>query len=133
MTVEDPTQQPRSIGRRVMFLLAVLSVIGVIVTLYNYFDASNGIHGSEGALLVIVSTILMLLASLALAFRWPPIRWIRGVLSALILLDIIGTAAAGYLLESWTLLILMIVALLVWLGSFLLPRSGRSTQPEIAR
>jgi len=103
---------PRQIA---MWLLALISLLSLALTIFDYFDTSNGIHGTAGVMLVIVSTALMLIASLVIAL-WVHRGWVRGVLLFLIVLDIVCTAAAGYFLESDTLMILMLLALICWLG-----------------
>lgn len=106
-----------SVGVRTygLWVLALASLIAFAVTIYNFFDKSNGIHGTEGALLVVVSTALMLIASLVISVGRVRPRWFRVLLEVLILLDILGTGLAGYLLESWALVGLMVIALIGWL------------------
>jgi hypothetical protein len=97
------------------WLLALAALVGLGIAVFNDLDTANGIHGSYGALLVIVSTALMLLAALALAI-WPRLpRGLRGLLLVLILLDIAGTGFAAYMLEAWWLVGAMSAALLFWL------------------
>lgn len=109
---------PRQIA---IWLLALFSLLSLALTIFNDLDPSNGIHGTVGALLVVVSTALMLIASVIVAL-WARRGWGRGVLLFLILLDIVCTAAAGYFLESTTLMILMLLALICWLAHVFAPR-----------
>lgn len=95
-------------------LLFAVSVLGVAVSVFNYFWTGNGIHGSLGALLVIGSTALMALASGAIAVGVAR-GWIRSLLIALIFLDILGAGFAAYMLEAEILLGLMVLALLAWI------------------
>lgn len=106
-----------NIGMTLVFLLSLLALIDA---LFNYFWRGNGIHGTEGALLVIVSTLLMALAAGVIVNRWGP-RWGRRVLEFLLLLDFIGTAAAGYFLEAWVLLALVGLSFIAWLVHFARP------------
>jgi hypothetical protein len=97
------------------WLLALSALVGLGIAVFNDLDRSNGIHGSYGALLVIVSSTLMLLAALALVI-WPHMpRGVRGLLLVLILLDIVGTGFAAYMLEAWWLVGAMSAALLFWI------------------
>ena len=93
----------------------VLSVLALIDSLFNYFSTGNGIHGTEGALLVIVSTLLMAVAIGIVLNRWGP-HWLHVLLEVLIVLDFIGTGAAAYLLEAWILLALVLLAFIAWLA-----------------
>jgi hypothetical protein len=94
-----------------MSAVCILAVLGLIDTLFNYFWTGNGIHGSEGALLVVVSTLLMAIAAGLIAGRW--IRgWVRGVFEVLLFLDFLGTGLAAYFLNAWVLLGLVVLAFL---------------------
>jgi hypothetical protein len=97
-----------------MSAVAVLSALAVFDSLFNYFWSGNGIHGTEGALLVVISTFLMLIAAVLIAARW--IRGgLRAVFDVLIVLDFAGTILAGWLLEAWILVALVVLAALAWL------------------
>lgn len=99
-----------------IWLLAAVSTLGLAVSVFNYFWTGNGIHGSLGALVVIGSALLMAVASAAIAVslaRGP----VRSVLAVLILLDILGTGFAAYMLEAQILFGLMILALIAWIVS----------------
>lgn len=110
-----------------MAAVLFLSALSLLVALFNYFEPGNGIHGTEGALLVVISTALLLIAAGVVWKRWGP-GWFRAVLEVLIFLDFLGTAAAAYLLEAWLLLALIAIAFVVWLAHFLRP--ARSTRPS---
>ncbi len=91
------------------------SLIGLGAALFDYFWTGNGIHGTPGALLVVITITLMFLAAAALTF-WPTMpRWLRGILLFLILLDIGGTGFAAYMLGAWRVLGAMALALLGWI------------------
>jgi glycerol-3-phosphate acyltransferase PlsY len=100
-------------SRAAIWLLVAVSALGLAVSVFNYFWTGNGIHGSLGALIVIGSTLLMALASAAIAVGFAR-GWVRSVLAVLILLDILGTGFAAYMLEAQILLGLMILALIAW-------------------
>jgi hypothetical protein len=96
-----------------LLLLTLASLLGLADAIFNYISTDNGIHGTEGALLVVVSTALLVVASLLLIGG---IRgWLKGLFEVLIFLGILGTGAAAYFLEAQILLILMVIALLGWL------------------
>jgi quinoprotein glucose dehydrogenase len=102
-------------GDVAMTLSLVLSALAFVVSLFNYFWTGNGIHGTEGALLVVVSTLLLTLATGVVFNRWGA-GWLRIVLEVLIGLDFLGTIAAAYLLQAWILVALVILAALPWLA-----------------
>jgi hypothetical protein len=95
--------------------MTLAALAGLAIAAFNYFSSGNGIHGTGGALLVVISSALLWLAALALAI-WPDLpRWLRGVLLALIVLDIFGTGLAAYMLEADWLLAAMAAVLLGWI------------------
>jgi hypothetical protein len=97
-----------------MTAVLVLSVLALIDAVFNYFWTGNGIHGTEGALLVVVSTLLMVIAAGLILARW--VRGgLRGLFEVLLLLDFLGTAAAAYLLEAWILVALVVLTFIVWI------------------
>lgn len=98
-----------------VMLLVVAGGLGLAVSIFNYFWPGNGIHGSTGALLVVGSTALMVVAAVVIAADAFGRRWLDVLLAALILLDILGTGLAAYFLTAWILLGLMVVALFAWL------------------
>jgi hypothetical protein len=83
----------------------------VIVT----FHEGNGIARSGGAYLVLVTTLLLVLASLLLALYRFARKWLRVLLSFLILLDLFGTAFAGYFLETPILIAFMALGIVGWI------------------
>ena len=122
MSFHADLQRPVGWRRTGIWVLALVSAIGLVLAAVGYLNPANGIHGSAGALLVVISTLLMLGAALVIAL-WVRRGWVRGTLLALILLDIFGTAAAGYLLESYWLVGAMVLALLLWLVGVFAPRA----------
>lgn len=97
-----------------MVLLTGLAVLALLDSLFNYVWQGNGIHGTEGALLVVISTLLLAIGGWLVAARWVH-GWIRLALDILIFLDLIGTGVAAYFLNAWILLALDVIALLVFL------------------
>lgn len=97
------------------WLMAAAGALGLLVSTIAYFRRASGVDHTAGALLVVVSTLLLTGAAVALALtvgargRW---RWPLFVLA---LLDVLGTALAAYFLHAWLLLALMAVALAGWI------------------
>ena len=95
-----------------MWAVSLLSLLAFIDSIFNYVWTGNGIHGSEGALLVVISTFLLTIAAGIVAGD-RIYGWVGVILEILIVLDFIGTAAAAYLLEAWILLALAAIAWIV--------------------
>ena len=101
------------------------SALSLIVSLIEYFMPENGIDGSLGALVVVGSTAVMLVAA---AVVW--LGYARKTLKVLILLDIVGTGFAAYMLDANVLIGFMALAVIGWLvGVF---AGGRSREPATA-
>ncbi|WP_147272234.1 hypothetical protein [Phyllobacterium salinisoli] len=95
-------------------VIALGAAAGLIISLIAYTTRSSGINGTGGALLVIASSTAILLAALALVI-WTSMRgWLPGTLIFLLILGILGTAFAAYLLDSAWLLVAMAVCLVGW-------------------
>ena len=116
---------PRSVG---VWVLGIATALGLIDAIFNYFWTGNGIHGTEGALLVVASTFLMGVAAVLIGNRWVG-GWLRTLFEILLVLDFAGTAAAAYLLEAWILLILVVLAFVAWIAH--LVRPARRTTPNL--
>jgi hypothetical protein len=118
---------PRVVG---FWVLGIATALALIDSIFNYFWTGNGIHGTPGALLVIISTALQLIATLLIYFRIVRGGW--GVLfEVLIFLDLIGTAVAANLLEARILLLLTVIAFIGWLLQ-LIREPARNTTPEVS-
>lgn len=96
-------------------IVLVAGAAGLSISIFNYFSTVNGIHGSAGAALVMISSLLMLLSAAALLLSDGMSPALRGTLVALIVLDILGTGLAGYMLEADWLVAAMAVALIGWI------------------
>lgn len=96
-------------------LTALAAILGAVLGCYAYFTPGSGVDNSGGALLVIVSSILILLASALLALVSGVPRWLRGVFLVLLSVGIVCTAVAGYFLELDVLVGMMIVAFIGWI------------------
>ena len=92
-------------------LLTLAVASGLAIAIFNYVWPNNGIHGSAGALLVMISSLLMVIAAAGLASADEMRPNLRSSLVLLILLDILGTGLAAYMLEAHGLIAVMAVAL----------------------
>ena len=101
--------------RPVAWLLPLGALIALGAAIFDDFDPGNGIHGTGGVLLVIVSSAVMLILALALV-RWRRSPgWVHGLLLVLLIIDIAGTGLASYLLEAWWVFGATVLALIGWL------------------
>lgn len=106
------------------WLLVAASVLGCADAIINFFWTGNGIHGTEGAAMVIFTSTLLVLGAMLLTVRglW---GWLRVVVDVLVVIDLLGTGFAAYLLEAWILLGLMAVGLIGWLIHIFAPTIAR--------
>jgi hypothetical protein len=112
------------------WLLLASAVGGVAAAAVAMFREGNGIAYSGGAILVLVSTALLLVAALILCLYRSRPRWLTVLLAALMLLDLIGTGLAAYFLEAQALLALMALGLVGWLVFVLVdPGDARRAPP----
>ena len=123
-----PLMNIRNSGDIAIWLVALLALLAFLDSIFNYFWTGNGIHGTEGALLVVASTFLMGVAAVLIGNRWVG-GWLRTLFEILLVLDFAGTAAAAYLLEAWILLILVVLAFVAWIAH--LVRPARRTTPNL--
>ena len=93
-------------------IIALAAAIAIGISLYDYCVTATGLEGTEGVILTGVAAALMLAAAFGLMAR--SVGALATTLRVLILLDIIGTAVAGYFLESGLLIAAMLVALAGW-------------------
>jgi quinoprotein glucose dehydrogenase len=96
------------------WLLLLSALAALCVAVFEYFWHGNGIHGTGGALIVIVSTALVLAGAFVLGRLPERARGMRILLLVLLVVDILGTALAAYLLEAYALLALVVLALVGW-------------------
>jgi hypothetical protein len=96
------------------WLIAIAAAVGFVITLINYFTPHGPIAQTWGALLVLVSTALMLVAALWIACGALP-RWLLVLFDILIVIDVLGTGFCAYMLETQMLLACMVIALIGWI------------------
>ena len=112
------------------WLVAVASLLGLLLALYGYLTPHDGISFTPGALLVVVSTALILAASVLLGFRGLP-RWVIVVLDVLLLLGLLGTALAAWFLQTYILVALMFVGVIGWIVHLISPRLFRTVSTNV--
>ena len=93
-----------------IWVIFVAALAALALSASGYFWTGNGIHGTGGALLVLISSALMTAAAIALLYSPAMPRWLRGTLLVLIAVDIVGTALAAYFLEAYWLDAAMLLA-----------------------
>lgn len=104
--------EPRTAGGA--WLVVAASAVGALVAAFNVVNTGNGIAWSFGVWLVLVSSILVVIAGLILAWHLALSPVSRGIMAVLLLLGILGTGLAAYFLTAWILVVAMGVALVGW-------------------
>ncbi len=109
--------------------VSAVALVAFLDAIFNDLWTANGIHGTEGAHLVVVS--MLLLATAAALIAWGRVHgWLKTVLEVLIGLDFLGTALAAYLLEAWILLTLTVIGAIVWIVHLARPvRPAQAVRP----
>lgn len=107
---------PGRISQRSPWLLAASALLGLIASVVNFLLPENGIDGSLGVGVVIAAMALMVLAAAATAAGYAR-GGLRALLLVLILLDILGSGFAAYMLDSGVLMTIMALSLLAWLSA----------------
>jgi len=107
-----------------LWLLVIAALISFIILLIEYFVPHGTIAHSWGALLVVISTALMVIAGALIALKAVP-HWLAVLFEILIILDIIGTGICAWFLETPVVLALMVVALIGWFS-----RLGSQSKPS---
>ena len=105
------------------WIITLTALLGCAVAIYNYNAPDNGISGTAGAMLVIYSSIVLIVAGFILG-RDMGGRVLHVMLATLALLTIIGTGFAAWLLESNVLMVLMGISLFGWLVRLFRSRSA---------
>jgi quinoprotein glucose dehydrogenase len=113
--MEDDMNERNARPAMYAWLLPLAALVALAAALFDYFWPGNGIHGTGGALLAVVSTAVMLLLALArVRWRTQP-SWMHALLLVLLVIDIAGTALAAWLLEATWVFGATIVAFIGWL------------------
>lgn len=95
---------------RAALVLAAAAGAGLVAAIWGY-TVFTGTAGTGGALLVVASSALILGAGLLLGLARDLPRWVHVTFDSLLLLGILCTALAGWLLLNWALVAAMIAAL----------------------
>lgn len=90
--------------------LILASLVGFGIALYFYLMPLTGVNGTAGALLVVVSSLLMVIAGLVL-YRVPSGTFAL-LVRVLTVLGTVGTLAAAWFLHEFWLMAAMAIALL---------------------
>lgn len=110
------------------WLIILASLIAMAICVYDYYTPETGLIGTGGVILVGVSALLMLLASVVLAGMPNRSGLVQGFLVVSILLDIIGSSVAGYFLESPVIMAAEALALIGWLMNVIGDAADRSVE-----
>ena len=97
-------------GAGVMLLAGAL---GALAGIHDYYNIATGIDGTGGVELVIASCLLMVFCALMLIILGRGL--LAGIFLFLLFLDVIGTGAAAYFLESGLIMAAMALAALGWI------------------
>lgn len=110
------------------WLIILAAVIVFITCVYDYYTPETGLIGTGGVILVAGAAVLILLAALAMALMPNRPGWLQGFLVVSILLGIIGSAVAGYFLESPIIMAAQALALIGWLMNVIGDAADRSVE-----
>jgi len=119
MTRFDPA---RDWGLALMFLAALLATA---IALRNYLAPMTGVTGTLGALLVVVSGLLLVLDAIVLFFL--PRGTLRTILLTLAVLGAVGTFAAAWFLHAWGLMAAVVVVAFAIIVDVIVRRSHATT------
>ncbi|WP_018697694.1 hypothetical protein [Amorphus coralli] len=113
------------------WLLCIAALAALIIAVFDTVNAGNGIAFTPGAYLVVATTALLLIGSIGLLISTSLPRWMTVILSILVLLDILGTGFAAWLLQAPALLAAVSAAGLGWLIYIVIDpsREHRPSQP----
>ena len=114
---------PTHTNRTGVMLLIISAVLGVAITLYHYLVPMTGVTGTAGALLVVISTVLLVGGGVILL----KIRSGAVAITVRILVVVggLGTMVAGWFLHEFWLMAVMIIALVGVLIDAVLAKRGR--------
>lgn len=112
------------------WLIVLGGLIAGAISVFDYLTPETGLQGTGGVVLTGVAAGLMVLTGLVLALK--PLRggFLQGFLVISIILDIIGSAVAGYFLESPVIMVAEALALLGWLMNVIGDAADRSVETD---
>lgn len=124
------TKNPRHRNNIGAWLLLICALAGLVLAVIATFNDGNGIAQTPGAYLVFLTTALLVVGALLLALARNAPRWLRGIIALLVLLDLLGSAFAAYLLEAYWLAGFMVAGLVAWLIHLFTATPGGRAQPN---
>lgn len=104
-------------------ILTVASLVGLVISLYYYVVPITGVTGTPGALLVVVSSMLLVIAGIILFLR--DSGWFALTVRILAVVGSLGTIAAAYLLHEFWLMAVMILAFFAATADFASKKGAR--------
>ncbi len=110
------------------WLIILASLIVIAICVYDYYTPETGLIGTGGTILVAVAGLLMLLAALVVAKVPNRSCLLQNFLVVSLLLDIVGSSAAGYFLESPVIMAAEALALIGWLMNVIGDAADRSVE-----
>lgn len=102
-------------GANGAWLLCFAACVAVTVAVINAVNTGNGIAFTAGSYLVVATSVLMLFGAIALIWSVNLPRIAAVLFAILVLLDILGTGFAAWLLQAYVLFGAIVVAGLGWL------------------
>ncbi|MGH7103883.1 MAG: hypothetical protein ACREFJ_15965 [Acetobacteraceae bacterium] len=114
-------------------LLVFAAAAGLGAALAEYFPRYSEVGHTPGALLVIITSALVLIGSLIVlalvaCFHSRPV-WLRVLLQVLLVIGLVGTGFAAWFLESNLLFAFMVVGFVGWLADVSYGNGPRRTIP----
>ncbi|MGX1305982.1 glycerol-3-phosphate acyltransferase PlsY [Amorphus suaedae] len=102
-------------GANGAWLLCLAALVALTVSVINAFNKGNGIAFTAGSYLVVITSALLVVGAVALIWSTSLPRAAAVVFAILVLLDILGTGFAAWLLEAYVLFGAIVVAGIAWL------------------
>lgn len=102
----------RGRSRRGSAAVALAGLIGAAVAAWSYVTPTTGIDHSIGVLVALGACLLLVVGALVVMALGRGV--IAGLFIVLVLLDILGTALAGYMLQSIGIMAAMLLAAAGW-------------------
>ncbi len=115
MTDRSQSPQPKRFSLPGAWMMVAGSAAGLVASIVYYFWRGNGIAHTDGVLVVIGSTAILLLAALVVVFDTRRHWFTSAFLNVGTCIDILGSGFAAWMLEANWLLGLMCLTALGWL------------------
>lgn len=82
-----------------LVLMGCGAIVALAIASFGYWSPASGITATKGALLVCLSAAALLVAAVMVPLLSDHVHWLVVALVALSMVDIMGTAVAGYFLD----------------------------------